>query len=66
MDVRLDKSEVMLRPFDGIHECVCSAYMSDTFFPANLQEHASFFQDLGGYIEHVSGYGSWRGSRRTP
>lgn len=35
MDVRLDKSEVMLRPFDGIHECVCSAYMSDTFFPAN-------------------------------
>ena len=35
MDVRLDKSEVMLRSFDGIHECVCSAYISDTFFPAN-------------------------------
>lgn len=35
MDVRLGKSEVMLRLFDGIHECVCSAYMFDTFFPAN-------------------------------
>ena len=35
MDVRLGKSEVMLRSFDGIHECVCSAYMFDTFFPAN-------------------------------
>lgn len=35
MDVRLDKSEVMLQSFDGIRECVCSAYMSDTFFPAN-------------------------------
>ena len=35
MDVRLGKSEIMLRSFDGIHECVCSAYMSDTFFPAN-------------------------------
>ena len=35
MDVRLGKSEVMLRSFDGIHECVCSVYMSDTFFPAN-------------------------------
>lgn len=35
MDVRLGKSEVMLRSFDGIHECVCSAHMSDTFFPAN-------------------------------
>lgn len=31
MDVRLGKSEVMLRSFDGIHECVCSVYMSDTF-----------------------------------
>lgn len=35
MDVRLGKSEIMLQSFDGIHECVCSAYMSDTFFPAN-------------------------------
>lgn len=35
MDVRLGKSEVMLRLFDGIHECVCCVYMSDTFFPAN-------------------------------
>ena len=35
MDLRLGKSEVMLRSFDGIHECVCSVYMSDTFFPAN-------------------------------
>lgn len=35
MDVRLDKSEVMLQSFDGIRECVCSAYMFDTFFPAN-------------------------------
>lgn len=35
MDVRLGKSEVMLRSFDGINECVCSAYMFDTFFPAN-------------------------------
>ena len=35
MDVRLGKSEIMLQSFDGIHECVCSAHMSDTFFPAN-------------------------------
>lgn len=35
MDVRLGKSEIMLQSFDGIHECVCSAYMFDTFFPAN-------------------------------
>ena len=35
MDVRLGKSEIMLQSFDGIHKCVCSAYMSDTFFPAN-------------------------------
>ena len=62
MDVRLGKSEIMLQSFDGIHECVCSAYMSDTFFPANWQEHASFLQDSGAYIEHVSSYGGWRGS----
>ena len=35
MDVRLGKSEIMLQSIDGIHECVCSAHMSDTFFPAN-------------------------------
>lgn len=62
IDVRLGKSEVMLRSFDGIHECVCSAYMSDTFFSANWQEHVSFLQDSGAYIEHVSSYGGWRGS----
>ena len=35
MDVRLGKSEVMLRSCDGICICVCFAHMSDTFFPAN-------------------------------
>ena len=62
MDVRLGKSEVMLRSFDGIQRMCMAAHMSDTFFSANWQEHVSFLQDSGAYIEHVSSYGGWRGS----
>ena len=43
-----------------------AAHMSDTFFSANWQEHVSFLQDSGAYIEHVSSYGGWRGSFKNP
>ena len=37
-----------------------------TRFTGNWQVETSFFQGSGGYIEHVNGYGCWRGSQSNP